>query len=65
MKVTRNEAIENLEKAIESYKKLIASNKGTIDQLTRRVQLLRSDNENHGETIQNLSARLKRIKERN
>lgn len=42
-RLTKDEVLENLGKAIESYSKLIDSNAEAIDRFTRRIEVLKED----------------------
>lgn len=80
-RLTKDEVIENLEKAIGSYSKLIESNAETIDRFTRRIEvlkedkdknnlmrrikLLKDDNDGYAEIIRGFNEKLKKVKERN
>ena len=62
MKITKDEVIENLEKAIESYDKLIDANLDSITALTRRIELLKGDNTKHLEKMRELASKLRGVK---
>jgi prefoldin subunit 5 len=63
MKMTKDEVIENLEKAIDSYDKLIDANLESIGILTRRIELLKGDNAKNLQKMREFSVKLRELKE--